>query len=1027
MAKNQASQSVGVAHSCQKRLFSLGIGIDVEPLLEMEPRDCVDALLSALSYPTQHIRSGDDRPNWILNEGFKNNVLQIIVFLHHKDILLASFRTYSTIRKANSTSNGAGRNVGSLVSALEKLGRHYNMPSYTLFKRIAEHSDKSDIEGRINVAWFILSTNIDDIGDLSAELLQHLVDARLGPQSYIKLMWRAFRATSEYASLANELPYPKGASKSADPEARCRSLRWMLEDYPQLEVWIRLGQRFLDALYIQNNASRVYDLQKWIYYLAQLGERAPLLPKNVVRKEHISPLAGEQKSNNTYREYLDALKITTGPTKDRPLSNVGKSDCMRTLKSLLDFHCQENAVAREEGSTSEADLLLVNPITDMDCKWRNPTRYKTKRKALDEVVLDELQSILLSKDNDGNPTFDWVRSHPSLSSDWVEVDSTPHVSWPWKMAREGRTILWQPSRVIAVYLLLEIPLRMHQVRWLDSGVGDGFLFDHSSPNPQQSNTKFAEQDRAFGIFQPDDTFLPEQTAQIGLHITTNKAGPLDSPEDVHFHIPWPRKEVYEILSIQRDWAFLLAETIFTRKITISDDDIAVHKNVVEFLDSYFPLFRDFDSKEGSLPISRRKIETLWLLLCTEGEKRLNEKGINIKLVTPANRKEGGLRCTYDCHSLRVSGITNLRVRGIPIDIISSLIGHSTIAITELYNKTPNWRVREEIQKAFARSLTDKDRDQIEALVRKAEDGTPLSLDELRRLLGPKQANQMLLGKSTTSDFVIGASSSWRWFGDGICPGASCDEGGIDGTPVLGGARRCGNCRFFLTGTAFTYQQAHSCNVLMSEIIELSSDLLSSRERKRKATLGKREYEDAAVMVGEIERKLDEVVGDWWGRLLLMQATLNASNQSDGESRNILITKADHESLSMVITKTSKFQLLAQISKSTEILQLNPASSVPTLQFRDMINALSSKLGAEPFIFGRFDEDSLAKTNTVAQALYELISADMTEADGADVFAKMEALTNSPDVVASPKLQASVRRVFQLIKSKPQLKSLNFNA
>ncbi len=83
--------------------------------------------------------------------------------------------------------------------------------------------------------------------------------------------------------------------------------------------------------------------------------------------------------------------------------------------------------------------------------------------------------ILLNPDKDGNPTYSWVRDY--LKYDWFE----------WSDPKTGRKQnVWCPSRSACLALLLTLPIRQKQARWLDRGLLDQYIWNIDTDKWEQN-------------------------------------------------------------------------------------------------------------------------------------------------------------------------------------------------------------------------------------------------------------------------------------------------------------------------------------------------------------------------------------------------------------------------------------------------------------------------------------------------------------------------------------------------------------
>lgn len=474
---------------------------------------------------------------------------------------------------------------------------------------------------------------------------------------------------------------------------------------------------------------------------------------------------------------------------------------------------------------------------------------KTPRKRINQAIIDEMLQVLCQPDSNGVPTYKWAEKISLEASSKMGAGRTDHFE---KNAGNSTEKVFCPSRAAALAMLLTIPLRGVQVRWLDEGLFDdkiydpdsGYFVDNTSDLKNWKNeagllnTSLAG--RETGVIQSVDYELVEQKF-LSIYVNTNKTQLWNPSERSGYSIPWPyienpssekEKELnlpYAILKKQLAWVREHARN----PTPLRFDLVAEDKNRLTNIDSvigsapfFVPLFRDMTSRisyrlnerqyEANPPVSKRKLKTLFDELCLETEKRLVAKGYDITLTKRSGR---GMESIFDIHTLRVAGISNLIEMGVPVNIVSEFVaGHLTVAMTHHYDKADRDKIKDSILNANNRSGAEK-------VFNKPEEATliqPISTD----------SGDLITDKN------IAAFASVE---GGICPlgGKGCDgckigmktQAPTDNqgktkeifTAVVGG---CGNCRFWTTGPDFIPEQALEMNRLMIVMREDAREILA---------------------------------------------------------------------------------------------------------------------------------------------------------------------------------------------------------
>ncbi|MBW2187825.1 MAG: hypothetical protein JRG71_16040 [Deltaproteobacteria bacterium] len=108
-------------------------------------------------------------------------------------------------------------------------------------------------------------------------------------------------------------------------------------------------------------------------------------------------------------------------------------------------------------------VTRVNPFQNIENPFKSYRNgNKTHRARISTTLHDMLIEVLLSPDKNGKPTFKWAKE--ASKKHFNTVDFLPDGTWC-------------PSRWTALAVLLLLPIRKKQVRWLDQGLMDEFIFD----------------------------------------------------------------------------------------------------------------------------------------------------------------------------------------------------------------------------------------------------------------------------------------------------------------------------------------------------------------------------------------------------------------------------------------------------------------------------------------------------------------------------------------------------------------------
>ncbi|NTF88697.1 hypothetical protein G6L46_16325 [Agrobacterium rhizogenes] len=355
------------------------------------------------------------------------------------------------------------------------------------------------------------------------------------------------------------------------------------------------------------------------------------------------------------------------------------------------------------------------------------------------------------------------------------------------------------------HAMLLLPLRMGQLRRLDSGEGDVRIYDGNALAWKENRGPLAGY-WADLAGEPADGFptrgyaieIEDEIKPItGVWVNTNKTG---KP----FAIPWHIPELFRIFEDVRKWqirynpitAPIGPEIYLDAPQQYSDE-------TKEEMPHVFPLARLFPNKYWPTPgrtVTRSELDHAWCLLLQEIQRRhnLRHPANQLTLVDVHPKNNQPYRPRYNIHGLRVRGLTNLRRGGMPLDLLSKFIaGHASLLMTIYYTEPHASEVADEVEKAAARSLAQRE-----------------FIDDLRRWeIDEAKRNTVSVSPNAVAD-AIGSGSQMQFINVaiGVCPfdGSRCWDGGAlrrkdEGSGVSKShydpvePRNCVMCRHFISG------------------------------------------------------------------------------------------------------------------------------------------------------------------------------------------------------------------------------------
>lgn len=637
-------------------------------------------------------------------------------------------------------------------------------------------------------------------------------------------------------------------------------------------------------------------LVQFLRYIHTLDEKPNL--EDIQRLVHIYD---PSRKNKTFIEYLKSLDY----------SDSYFNDAMNGMYKFFD-------------SLRIKGILKINPIFPKEDYLVNKVHKKlgTHRKALNQELIDEAKKILLEND-----------------MEFARKENKIYYAYNIKNHKTGfvEDKVFVPSVTIALYFLLEIPIRGIQVQFLDSGEGDEFRYSFNDKKIIKNNHPFAEKGRMENLIRKSG-YEDYDGEYYSLWITTNKTS------SDGYEIPYLPDNLYPLLKQQYEFLETydphpkIANKSEVRKVSLNKE-----------FPKFYPLFRDLSSRK-KIVICKRKIAKLWGAVCRELEDRYREKGIELNL-TKVSR--GELLSRFDIHSLRVSGITNLIDKGVPLNMVSRYIaGHSSFAMTLWYNSPSPKILRKHMEKA---------KSQIEHNGNITFENLEKSDIEANFLGGNKYLSE---NKGMMS---IGIS--------GICPFKQCDEGGEKigqsnkYKPVPQGANgpNCFSCRFFITGPKFIMGQMIEGNLLIREIQKkvqfldkIKEDIMDCEDegniQKMNVLKGQKEIE---------EDKYRNMLHEWWSRVKTFEAS---RKMIEKDNKNLVVLGDDTK---LALKEMNSFELLHNITTMGEFFPEFTNFTESFNEIENIMNKFLMKNDINPFILNLEGKKKIKACNLMGDILLEI--------------------------------------------------------
>ncbi|SAL81596.1 hypothetical protein AWB74_05994 [Caballeronia arvi] len=805
---------------------------------------------------------------------------------------------------------------------------------------------------RIHLSTVLTSSTVRSVYDIPENVRQWLEDCRFGEATHGLFKSMLTKAQAADPQLP---PWPM-----AELHGLKRKVRNGIEGrWSHGSISRKFGPawaRFAEIRFNAAHTSPAHDGAAYRHLLPWAAERSFVSPTDIEPTDLDDPF--DPTRTDTFRAYLvrpENLNKTTG-----------KPPVSAWTAPALAFTVVCNALKLRPDSTIP---LKANPFAPLGNPFRLIKPSKAVRHRLPTAIHEAMIDVLLDCDADGVPTYRWAREGPAAFDlfEWFGPDGTSPAE-----------TVWCPSRCAMLALLLMIPIRGKQARWLDRGLMDQRIWNidrhvYEENRHPLASWRYPDGDtheerfgRPSGVLQPiSDSVL--NVHEIGLFVNTNKTQMWDPLNRRGYEIPWPHtmhegeeqeaqtaarwlNRPYEVLFQQIKWIDKYAPN----PLPVSFMDAAieqkhVNKRFAERLPMITPVFADLSQDtyrndaahtRVHVPCQAAKMYKLFNALSIEVERRLAAEGRPVTTTSPSSSSLGyqGRASLYQIHGLRVAGISRLIEMGVPVSIVQEFIaGHATAVMTLYYAKAERAALKEKLTAAFnAKGIVE-------------------SWDSLRPALS--SATALWVGnpryRTIRSESLMEQYAGWRTVPGGICPlgGTACQIGGVRSggaldlnlekyEPVNGG---CGNCRFFSTGPAFLIQQAQAMNELrlelrmhgrsrkalyehLSELAWNDTDQLQVDARRRLAF----DRQVVKEQIASIDQRCEPLVLEWFNRYMMFEESsklLDQWKQFEKEHRSndrplVLLAAADKQHIASEIDvrleRGSEFALVRGILESANI-------------------------------------------------------------------------------------------------------------
>ncbi|NEJ82448.1 hypothetical protein GR268_38555 [Rhizobium leguminosarum] len=490
-----------------------------------------------------------------------------------------------------------------------------------------------------------------------------------------------------------------------------------------------------------------------------------------------------------------------------------------------------------------------------------------------------------------------------------------------------------PSLFLA---MLEIPLRMGQIRRLDSGEGDVRIFDADMAWKENRGPLAGYwADRAG---EPRDNFptrgyaieIEDEVKPLtGIWVNTNKTG---KP----FAVPWRIPNLFKIFCELREWQAKFNPIAAPIGPEVYLDNPQHYPEATkEELPEIFPLSRLLPNKFWPMPgrtVTGSELDHAWCEMLHEIQRRWNQRhpANQITLVDVHPKSKQPFRPRFNIHGLRVRGLTNLRRGGMPLDLLSKFIaGHASLLMTIYYTEPHPSEIADAVEQAAARSMAQRE-----------------FIDDLRRWDVDEAREKTVSVSPAAVPGAIESGSRLQFINVaiGVCPfdGTRCGDGGALRRKEEGEGpsksiydpvepRNCVMCRHFISGPPWLNElQDYGTKMCArrrhlardeSKLNQFASELEQARDSGLiSAAVFDNRWDDHSADMQKVKNEQEMVENSIFNVELLCNASVKLLDQyPNGEAGILLVANA--RSSVVGFKEISEFEQAVRITAAGRIHQI----------------------------------------------------------------------------------------------------------
>ncbi len=803
-------------------------------------------------------------------------------------------------------------------------------------------------------------------------------------------------------------PFPRKAPKKHGKRGDL-TFSYVLTIDPRMAAWVAYAAEYIQTLR-ENQSQRSGSIEKFLTrYLIDQGQ--PRDPLEFLKRTTDKPALTDVLMKTTAKRFKGTAQ---NAASEKPSVQLIKQNTH--VADFIDWVLLHKLSVESERGERVIPAVFHNPIERVSRAGLGK-HSETVKNVLPMLYIRRLRKLLA----EGRNFRDWTWAQQATGKeksggDWFIVDPAlvnrddPDCVWRERRPNWGErkynnlpeivTELWSPVRSVAIYVKLEVALRTHQVRFLDSGEGDTwrYVWDAQGGRFERNDTPFAPDSEA----RPSQRGVFHRQADAkgaGLFINTNKTADINKDEDKKgYVIPWTNVELLYWLEKLRNWQERYNPVdgpmpwtkLEARYFSARPAEVLLAERSPAFF-----LFREptDQQRNRAKPVLDGNLQTLWykLLIRLEAELVKDEEkdslGNPIRLVNP-----DGDGTYFPLHAMRVSLITGLIMEGgLPIEVVSKLIaGHHNLIQTIYYTKIGIDHMNKLMADAELKMTENEARGHKIFLMRHGRD----------------EINQRFA--SVSEDGVTAAmnqqSEAGFVFDDkGICPVgcAMCDVGGeklneaksrndYASVPGYPRERNCIRCRFFLTGPAWLPALNAKFNhisyeaMLAAERYNHFSEQVAALEEQRaeceaKGSLftGSFDLEKKSALLEAETQSLDRWVTDLQSiqRLILRCIEINRNAAKDGLQLVAAGTLFDIQT-ALTVTESELHSIEVQCRNAVIYPEIDGRQ--PTIRRSQLLDALLHA-NKKPLLFSRLSVEQQLQAGNAMMKLIEARSGSLENA------------------------------------------------